>query len=485
MESSFLLNGGPGDILSKQAPGAKDTDTERQTVLWKLERLLQHSDSRLGIQQAQSLARILLGEEQLSDREEHKAEAATDSIRDQQPAWENSIASNSGDWDISALKELADTGRVAGALEQQQTHLQSPTSTAESPTEVASVYAKNVDRQQRFMIYAPSSGVQQTDQLDEAIRATQGELANEGFVWLDITDPTAVDTAALASAFGLHPLTAEDALAEDNNTRDKFERVADHGYALLLYHTLEAGPLVMVVRPDSILTFRTAQADVHVRNALLRLLGRPAGASSAAFVAYALVDDVTDHLSESMRQVEQDVQRVDVLVMQGTADKAAMLLQIGSVRRRLLALWRAALHKPDVVRALVRAVQCPGEEEADGLAHYLADVLDHLCGLLSLCAQCEMMLSRAHANYMAQLSLRQSESTVGVGVFSNRWLVVAGVLLPMQFGATLFGQNVHVPWMSVEDKGAENNVHAWLGIFCTMFGACLCAMAVLRYRGSL
>ncbi|KAJ2419251.1 hypothetical protein GGF47_004728, partial [Coemansia sp. RSA 2524] len=87
---------------------------------------------------------------------------------------------------------------------------------------------------------------------------------------------------------------------------------------------------------------------------------------------------------------------------------------------------------------------------------------------------CEVVLSRAHSNFMAQLSLKMNQTTHGLGMFSNRWLVLLGLMLPLQLVAMAFGQNVYVPWMYSDQPLRFDTIAPWLGIM----GCILLAFAV-------
>ncbi|KAJ1724095.1 hypothetical protein LPJ53_001616 [Coemansia erecta] len=386
------------------------------------------------------------------------------------------------DWDADGLQELAATGAVRAAV----SALDSPASKAATEDAASAV----LHDEHRLMVYSLGGGVQQPRTVDAAVAALQQMAAaggeGEQCAWLDVTDPTADELLRLARAFGLHPLTVEDILAGDTGG-DKAEwlgRTLVVIYRALHLHPMGVCGVSMVVRERLVLTFHGAAASVHVHEALVRLLGQqqqPAPAGEHAWlVAYALVDAVTDGLALAMRAVEEEVQAADALAMGAAAQGGVGLRRIGEARRRLLGVWRVLLGKPEVARALAKEA---GATAGGGdLGHYLADVIDHLDALLALCVQCEAVLGRAHANHSAGLALALAETSVGAGAFAGQWMVLAGVLLPMQFVAGLFGQNVHVPWMWDKGAGAHDNLHAWLAIMGSLALFFVALVAVLRIR---
>ncbi|KAJ2784968.1 hypothetical protein H4R18_000782 [Coemansia javaensis] len=358
-----------------------------------------------------------------------------------------------GAWDVQALRELAEAGRVAGPpLEHERQEAAAPAVRAAEP-------------EMRVTSYSWARGVRHQRGVDA------GSL--DGVVWLDVADPTEAELEVLAQRFGLHPLTVEDVLAGES-IQDKAECLRD--YLLLSYRTVaeaEVGFFV-VLTPACALSLHSARAPAHAAGVARRIGARRV---APAEVAYMLVDDVTDWLGAAMGDVEAEVLRVDQLVMAPGVDEQRDVLQhIGLVRRRLLSLWRLVLAKPDAVRQLSRAVAA-GED----LAHHLADVCDHLAALCSACAHCELVLSRAHANYLARLSLRTSRMVVSVCVFSNRWVVLLALMLPLQLVAMAFGQNIRVPWKFDRDSGAHNTLAPWLAIAGIVSGLFAASLVAVRY----
>ncbi|KAJ1664025.1 hypothetical protein IW140_004396 [Coemansia sp. RSA 1813] len=380
---------------------------------------------------------------------------------------------DTNEWDSNALRELAETGRVASAL---------PSSLSSSSNKTRQINNNDSDdsvassKGRRFTLHFLQQGTSQSmASVEEAIDETQKTKSS---FWLDTTDPTVEDMDLLARAFGIHPLTVEDILADAGDT-DKLEAVDD--YAMLVYRTTadEEGDMgfSVVLKQGYVLSFHSASALAHVHGALDRLASHE---TSTVYVVYALVDDITDSLGLVMRTIEREVSKVDELVMAlaSSNDKGATLQRIGLLRRRILSIWRLLLGKPDIVRALTRLFAQSHED----IEHYLQDICDHLATLTSACAHSEMVLSRAHANYMARLSLDLSGASVDVGLFSNRWLVLVGIMLPLQVSVSYFGQNVKVPWETDPDAGLHVNLYAWYGIFGMVAGMFVVAVGLARLK---
>ncbi|KAJ1852455.1 CorA metal ion transporter [Coemansia sp. RSA 1822] len=403
-------------------------------------------------------------------------------------------------------------------------------------------------------------------------------INNGGCFWLDITDPTPDEMASLARVFGIHPLTVEDIMTDDEG-RDKFETFA--GYNFIVYRTIDFGEdaqsnyefnrgtegiatanFCLVLKQSCVLSFHRTRGLCHVPNVVERLRDLVPSTTAMqvvtpAYVAYALIDDITDTLAPEMRSIELEVDAADELVLiLSTNEQADMLQRIGAARRKILTLWRLLQGKPDVVRAFARLMDRHAMDEmartdmddlfeypqpvdiltraspsstvyvpptglrrttgssaavsqmgtsrrrepplwpmhigayakdrmatssarastsdlqprmdtdvvtADEVSHYLSDVHDHLVTLVGSSSHCDMVLSRAHSNYLARLSLGLGESTVETNLFASRWTVIGAILVPLNVVTGLWGMNVKVPGQDGTD----------LRVFFQILGGCV------------
>ncbi|KAI7830076.1 hypothetical protein BX661DRAFT_142201 [Kickxella alabastrina] len=368
----------------------------------------------------------------------------------------------------------------------------------------------------RFVLYSPSAGIFESrnldglrsgdltladiieassksitlDQLQSNRTSTQGDSHSSqggpisscpasGCFWMDVTNPTPEEMASLARVFGIHPLTVEDIMADDDS-RDKFETFS--GYNFLMYRTIDYGDdakstyefnrgtegiatasFSIILKHSCVLTFHSARELDHVGNVISRLRDlAPLSTTSLtaiqpvvtpAYIAYALVDDITDTLAPEMRSIELEIDAVDELVLiLSTNEQADMLKRIGAARRKILTVWRLLQGKPDVIRSFSKLME--RQAVADDMlrvAHYLSDVYDHLVSLVGSSSHCDMVLSRAHSNYLARISLELGESTVETNLFASRWTVIGAILVPLNVVTGLWGMNVKVPGRDRDD----------------------------------
>ncbi|KAJ1732703.1 CorA metal ion transporter [Coemansia biformis] len=289
----------------------------------------------------------------------------------------------------------------------------------------------------------------------------------------------------------------------------------------------------------------------HVRNTIARLnLDEEQVRLSPDYIAYLLLDDITDTLVPTTRLLELEVDAIDELVLILTrAEHDDVLKRIGIERRHALWLVRLLHGKAEVLRAVERRIQAkaagdgdggtrymatgspaivvtagaPGcddrdndgrdndcsasdedamasqlltsDEEEGGLyrssrggvrgeaqrrksamaaaaaaAHpdvikYLADVHDHLTSLTASVHHCERILARAHGNYLARINLELTHASNTTNQLATQMTILAGIFLPLNLVAGIFGMNVKVPGRDRDDLRDFALIVGSMGLF--------------------
>ncbi|KAJ2370972.1 CorA metal ion transporter, partial [Coemansia sp. RSA 2607] len=276
----------------------------------------------------------------------------------------------------------------------------------------------------------------------------------------------------------------------------------------------EPAPFYIIVLDTGVLTLHFGNLP-HVRNTIGRLLlDEELVALTPDYITYLLLDDITDTLVPTTRLLELEVDAIDELVLILTrAEHDDVLKRIGIERRHALWLVRLLHGKAEVLRAIERriltkmGVSQPGrgrplpssededeeEEDEDGgddellnsqlltsdeeegdlygwsrravqpgasrggqtmqseVTKYLADVHDHLIALTASVHHCERILARAHGNYLARINLELTHASNTTNQLATQMTVLAGIFLPLNLVAGIFGMNVKVPGRDRDD----------------------------------
>jgi magnesium transporter len=292
-----------------------------------------------------------------------------------------------------------------------------------------------------------------------------------GVWWLDMVNPTQEEVYAIAKAFGVHPLTREDIVLQE--PREKVELF--HQYYFVSFRSffqadkesedyLEPVNFYAVVFKEGLLTFTFCESPhtLNVRKRISRL--RDYINLNADWICYALIDDIVDSFAPVIRGIEDEADAIEDQVFTARIeDSRAILRSIGDCRKRVMQLLRLLGGKADVIKGFAkRCNESYSVAPRGDVGLYLSDIQDHVVTMMSNLAHFEKMLSRAHSNYLAQISVDQVIQGNASNATLQKVTVIATILVPLNLICGLFGMNVKVP-------GQDGSLGWFFGILGTIF----------------
>jgi magnesium transporter len=169
-------------------------------------------------------------------------------------------------------------------------------------------------------------------------------------------------------------------------------------------------------------------------------------------------DDIVDSFGPIIHEIEEETDEIEDNVFTARMEDLNVLLrQIGECRRKDMAVLRLLGGKADVIKGFAKRCNEQYSVTPRGdIGLYLGDVQDHVVTMMSNLAHCEKMLSRSHANYLAQISVDQIQVGNKANEVLSKITVLASILVPMNLITGLFGMNVAVP-------GRSSDSLAWFG----------------------
>lgn len=273
-----------------------------------------------------------------------------------------------------------------------------------------------------------------------------------GAWFLDCFRPTDHEMKAISRAFGIHPLTTEDIQTED--AREKYESFRN--YYLVVYHTfendkddpnyMEAINFYMLVFREGVISFHFEPIS-HCRNVRRRMRQlRDYLVFTPDWIAYALIDDITDSFAPEIHGVEKEADFVEDAVYldhDGTIDMSTLLRRLGEGRRHTMHLLRMLSGKADVVRGFAKRIN--ERDMPSEMNLYLGDIQDHIVTMYQNLSAYEKIFSRTHFNYMGLLQMEFVDSSNRMTGVLGKVTILGTVLVPMNLITGLFGMNVRVP----------------------------------------
>src|SRR6201999_3571554 len=148
-----------------------------------------------------------------------------------------------------------------------------------------------------------------------------------------------------------------------------------------------------------------------------------------------------------IREAEHESESIeDQVFIAREKDFLALLRQIGECRKRVLNMMRLLGGKADVIKGFAKRCNEQYEMTPRGdIGLYLGDIQDHVVTMMSNLGHVEKMVSRSHANYLAQTNvdmlLRGNRTNKNLAKIT----ILATILVPMNLITGLFVMNVDVP----------------------------------------
>ncbi|KAJ1565936.1 CorA metal ion transporter [Nowakowskiella sp. JEL0078] len=298
--------------------------------------------------------------------------------------------------------------------------------------------------------------------------------------WLDVMAPTDSDIRYLSQIFGIHPLTVED--IDNREDREKCEQYASYSFIATRYldendaNFEDPKCIYIIVRKEGF-----HYHDIPFINVVNKRIDKLQNFVSITpgWINYALIDTITDSFEPLVEGLETEVENIDELTLVlRENEQSDMLRRIGSCRKIVTILLRLSVVKLDMIKSLIKrsaeemgsgSIADFSNESLDGpvwdAVLYLGDVKDHLLTMVQELASLDANLTRAHQNYLAQISIEVSQASNKTNEVVGQLTFYASILVPLNLVTGLFGMNVKVPWRDEDNLNAFNGIIGFFGKF--------------------
>ncbi|KAK9764198.1 CorA metal ion transporter, variant 2 [Basidiobolus ranarum] len=300
----------------------------------------------------------------------------------------------------------------------------------------------NPETFERFTLYSPQIGTIKGRSLSDISTKENSliDVVKKGNFWIDVLSPTNEEIHILSKVFNIHPLTTEDIM--ELEAREKFELFPN--YYFVCFRTFDQDinsdtymnpvNIYNIVMPEGVITYYFKSIP-HSQNVIRRIQSLQDYIEvKPDWINYAIVDDVTDAFGPRIDNVELESNSIDELVLiLKQSEQSDMLRRIGQARKNVMGLLRLLGPKADVVGRLIKRYsdRPHTHHTGDDISLYLGDIQDHILTMLQNVNHHEKILSRAHANYLAQISIEITQTQNATNDVIAKMTFVASFLVPM------------------------------------------------------
>ena len=263
--------------------------------------------------------------------------------------------------------------------------------------------------------------------------------ADEGFVWVGLSEPSDSELTRAAEAFGIHPLAVEDAQLTHERPKidvygDTLTIVVRPARYLDAEERIHISQITMMASPRHVLVVRHGDA-LTLGNLRSRMEADPAWLTQGpGAVIHAIVDEVVEAYEPVMQGIAEDIDQVQEVVF--SPDRESPTQRIYELFREVLELRRAVVPLADAVDRL-RTLHHPVLN--DELRRYFADTNDDLRHVVDQVGNDRELLDGALEANLTQVSVRQNEDMRKM----SAWVAILAVPTMV---AGIYGMNFdHMP----------------------------------------
>lgn len=261
--------------------------------------------------------------------------------------------------------------------------------------------------------------------------AVKRRLLEEGFFWLDLSQPGEEDFTTLREVFGFHPLALED--AEHFGQRPKLDEYDDIVYIVVYgasqdedrlaeVHCFYSERFLVTVHRDDCPAFGELRERYATRHAAI---------DEGPLLLYRVIDQLVDSFFPLLASLDDRIDELEEAVFAQPSDQ--QLQEIFAMKRLLVGLRKIVTPQRDLFARMVGGVhELPGMTSDS--ERYFRDVYDHLIRISDLIDSYRDLLTGAMDVYLSTVSNR-------LNLVMKQLAIIATVFLPLSFLTGFFGQN--------------------------------------------
>jgi magnesium transporter len=267
-------------------------------------------------------------------------------------------------------------------------------------------------------------------------------LENSGYVWFDFLDPSKEDLQALIKPLGLHPLSIDDCLDQDQVP--KIEDFPSHNFILFnefrrdektvfideIDFFLGKNYLISVSRSHGATGGSFARLADAIERDLMNVRKGP------DFLLHVLMDYVVDEKFRAIEALQEELDMAEETVIEAPAAfKPEVLLHL---RRNLLILRKSLFHEREI---LVRICRRDSPFISESAIYHFRDIYDHLAKFFEAIEIYREMITSLMEIYLSVLNNRMTIVANRTNQIVRRLTLINTIFMPLTLLAGIGGMS--------------------------------------------
>lgn len=290
----------------------------------------------------------------------------------------------------------------------------------------------------RYFHIEPGKGLLPLASLDEALAATR----SAGYVWMDLFDPSREDLEAIAGPLGIHALSVEDCLDED-----QIPKIEDFpGHSFVLFNRYRYANQELEVKEVDFLLGKTFLVTVSghgggARGAFEQFEKRVSLELAIVdkgpdFLLHTVLDTIVDDKLTAIETLEEDIEKAEENMLRDP--EAFKLEDLVHLRHVLLTLRKSLFHEREILLKICRR-DSPFVSEA--AIYHFRDIYDHLTRYFEIAEMNRDILTTLTETYLSLVNNRMSLVANRTNRMVRRLTLITTVFMPLTLLAGVGGMS--------------------------------------------
>jgi magnesium transporter len=267
-------------------------------------------------------------------------------------------------------------------------------------------------------------------------------VKEDGFLWLDYYQPKKEDLEVLIDPLGLHPLSIEDCL--DENQIPKIEDYPQHTFILFnafeyTHKTLAEYEVDMFVGNNFLVTVsRLDSQNRPILNNIEHYIEQDieSARQGPAFLAHIFLDLIVDRKFLAIEALEEELdQAEEVILADHTHFSPSELVRL---RRELLTLRKSLFHEREILVKICRK-DCVYIPEKAILLY--RDIYDHLTRFFELTESYRDLVTSLMEMYLSMLNNQMTKAANDTNKSVRRLTIITTIFMPLTLLAGIGGMS--------------------------------------------
>ena len=290
----------------------------------------------------------------------------------------------------------------------------------------------------RFYHIAKDGTLTETTSLENALEVMKGD----GYIWLDYYQPKKEDLSLLIEPLGLHPLSIEDCI--DENQIPKIDDYPRNTFILFNAFHYSQGTL-SVTEVDAFLgrNFLVTVSSANSHNQpLLRNIQRSVENESEsakhgpAFLLHIILDQVVDEKFLAIEALEEKLNEGEEMILSNLEGFEPSELM--HLRRDLLAVRKSLFHEREI---LVKICRKDSPFIPDKAIYHYRDIYDHLSKFFELTESYRDLVTSLMEMYLSMLNNQMTKVANETNIIVRRLTFITTIFMPLTLLAGIGGMS--------------------------------------------